>query len=104
MRTQQRFLRLYAGVLTCLFVCVLLLGARKREGRAKFTEIDVERINIVEKDGRKRLVLSNSALFPAVVSSAGITKERTVRGQGGLLFYDSDGGEAGGLSVRSRSM
>ena len=55
----------------------------------------------LSETGKKRLVLSNSSLFPPVISPAGTARERSISGQGGILFYDNDGAEAGGLSVRS---
>jgi hypothetical protein len=55
-----RFLKIYAGVATlCCVVFVLSAFAQAR--KQKFDEIDVERVNIVEKDGKLRMVISNRA-------------------------------------------
>jgi len=56
---EVRFLKIYA-VMATLFGAVLFLSAFTVHGKKqKFEEIDVERINIVERDGRLRMVISN---------------------------------------------
>lgn len=89
-----RFLKIYAALAT--FVCAVLLltgfaGGRKQ----KFEEIDVERINVVHKDGKLQLVLSNDEKTPDLV--AGGKTLKTGRDQGGLYLYNDLGEEAGGL-------
>lgn len=57
---QVRFLRTYAVVAT-LFCAIFLLSAFVIQNKKqKFEEIDVERINVVEKDGTLRMVISNT--------------------------------------------
>lgn len=58
-------------------------------------EIDVERINLIEKDGTRRLVISNRERSPAVYSH-GNTRGQPGR-RAGLIFYSNTGDEAGGL-------
>src|SRR5438105_4363566 len=63
-----RFLKLYAGAMT-LVVGVMAVAAFARTAptnvgeirgtKAKFDVIDVERINVLEPDGKYRLVISN---------------------------------------------
>ena len=55
---EVRFLKIYAAVATLLFA-ILLFSGFVMQSKNKFDEIDVERINIVEKDGRLRMVISN---------------------------------------------
>jgi hypothetical protein len=55
---EVRFLKIYAAAAT-LIVAVTLLTAFSVGKNAKFDEIDVERINIVEKDGKLIMVISN---------------------------------------------
>lgn len=68
-------------------------------GRARFEEIDVQRINIVEPDGKPRLVLTNR------VKSPGAVVDGVDLGNGGLrpgmMFYNSAGDESGGLGLHS---
>lgn len=65
-----------------------------------FDEINVERLNIVEPNGRYRLVLSNSARFPGLFM-AGKEYKHHSRAGGGMLFFNDDGDEAGGLTIHS---
>jgi hypothetical protein len=59
---------------------------------ARFEEIDAERINIVEKDGTLKLALFNSARLTRG------TDQREAQGRiAGMLFYNEDGYECGGL-------
>jgi hypothetical protein len=56
---------------------------------------NVQRINVVEPDGTLRLVLSNHSRLPGVIVRG---KERPfARPQAGMLFYNDEGTENGGL-------
>ena len=57
-RRELRLLEGYALITTAL-LATLTLTAFRRAPHEKFTEIDVERINVVEPDGRYRMVISN---------------------------------------------
>ena len=46
-----RFLKAYSVIITLLLSVVALAAASQASQKQKFEEIDVERINIVEKDG-----------------------------------------------------
>ncbi len=54
----MRFLKIYVAAATVI-VAVTLLTAFSVGKNAKFDEIDVGRINIVEKDGKLKMVISN---------------------------------------------
>ncbi len=61
-------------------------------------EITTERLNIVGKDGNKYVVLSNpekQAL--ATINGKPVNPEETERNVAGLLFFNEDGDEIGGL-------
>src|SRR5919106_1476984 len=58
-RRELRLLRAHALITTPLLIVVLLTGFLQIPQRMRFTEIDVERINIVEPDGKLRMVISN---------------------------------------------
>lgn len=64
--------------------------------RARFEEIEVERINVVEPDGTLRVALSNNARFPAPIVG-GKEGKRSGRPLAGILLYNDDGDECGGL-------
>ncbi|SFC63205.1 hypothetical protein [Massilia yuzhufengensis] len=74
-----------------------LSGAADPGRRASFDEITVGRINIVEPDGTKRIILSNKAQFPGdfMQGKEGARPDR--RAFAGMLFINEEGTENGGL-------
>ena len=93
---EVRFLKIYAVVGT-LFFAVFLLSAFAVQNNKKFEEIDVERINIVEKDGKLKMVISNQERqHPGTMD--GITyNERKGQRPAGMIFFSEKGDEIGGL-------
>ncbi|SUX45824.1 hypothetical protein [Chryseobacterium indoltheticum] len=57
------FLRAFA-LSMAIVIFFLVNSAFKNSGNQKFSEIDVERINIVEKDGTVKMVITNVDRFP----------------------------------------
>lgn len=94
MQRAQRFLVLYSGVLTAVFVATVLVAFGPwRTGT--FRELTVERLNVVEPDGTLRMVISNHDLIPGIIVRG---EERAFdRSQAGMLFYNDEGSEVGGL-------
>ena len=78
-------------------VSVFLLVALTKQGaKTRLSELDVERINVIEKDGKLRLVISNKARSPGPMQ----------RGQAfgypggsrpGIIFFSEEQTEVGGL-------
>ena len=93
---EVRFLKIYAVAIT-LFCAVFFLSAFALQNqKQKFEEIDVERINIVEKDGKLRMVISNQARqHPGIVNGKII--ERKGPRPPGMIFFNHLGDEMGGL-------
>src|SRR5215475_11935427 len=90
-----RLLKAYAFLTTLLLVVLMFAGFGQANQKTKFTEIDVERINIVEKDGKLKLVISNSERqHPGVVDGKTLSRTRSP----GILFFNEKGDECGGLS------
>ena len=56
---ELRLLKIYALFSTVLFVALFCLAAKSPEKKIKFDEIDAQRINIVEPDGKIRLTMAN---------------------------------------------
>ena len=94
----QRFLIGYSAVLTAI-VSFLLLGAATPQG-ANLKEITVERINVVEPNGTLRMVISNHARLPGIVVRG--KEQPFARPQAGMLFYNGEGSENGGLIFGGR--
>jgi hypothetical protein len=91
-----RFLKAYAGLLT-VAVLVLVLGAFRQGRPTSFDEIDVQRINVVEPDGKLRMVISNRPR-----SIGPIYKGKPFGYEGGsrpgIIFFNDEGTENGGLT------
>lgn len=97
MSLSQRFLMIYSGVLTVVFAFVMLGGSRPADKKASFEEIDVKRINVIEPDGTLRLVISDKAHLPGIIIK-GKEYPHPNRKTAGVLFFDEEGTENGGLS------
>jgi hypothetical protein len=94
---QLRILQIYTGTLT-LVVAVLLISGFQGP-RQKLQELTVERINIVEPDGKLRLTISNKERFPdPVVNGKSLVGGRHGAKTAGLLFFNDEGDECGGLA------
>jgi hypothetical protein len=91
-----RFLKIYAAVATLVVVASMVTGFTLQSGKQKFGEIDVERINIVEKNGKLDMVISNrERQHPGIVNGKVI--ERKAPRPPGMIFFDQSGDEMGGL-------
>ncbi|MFN8571519.1 MAG: hypothetical protein U0132_05630 [Gemmatimonadaceae bacterium] len=100
-RTELRSLRAYAVGVTVVFAASSIMAFSRAPQKARFTEIDVERINIVEPDGKLRMVLSNRPR-----SIGPIYKGRPFGYEGGtrpgIIFFNDEGTENGGLTFTGR--
>ena len=61
-----------------------------------FDQITVHRINVVEPNGTLRMVISDHAELPGVIVK-GKQETPPARPQAGMLFYNDEGSEVGGL-------
>ena len=96
-----RFLKRYAIVSTLAFG-VLAVGAfrpqpRQQPEKVKFTEIDVERINVLEPNGMYRMVISNR---PRSIGPIYKGKPFGYAGGGrpGIIIFNDEGTENGGFT------
>lgn len=93
---EVRLLKLYILASSLLFGFLLLEGFAQAQQRQRFDEIDVGRINIVETSGKIRMTISNRDRAPDPLVSG-----QTVKRQGGnppgIIFFNDDGDERGGL-------
>jgi hypothetical protein len=91
----QRFLVIYSGVLTAVFAVSMLSGFVAAPKKASLEQLDVQRINLVEPDGTLRMVISDKARFPGFIVKG--QDHPHPRPQAGMLFYNDEGTENGGL-------
>ena len=97
MKKELVFLRTFAIAIS-LFVTFVALQGFKKSGNEKFAEIDVERINIVEKDGTVKMVITNVDRFPNgedKINNRELNVDRKKRS--GMLFFNEEGIECGGF-------
>jgi hypothetical protein len=106
MRTLRRDLRLLKAYAAASTVAIAFLtGAAFLQSapiRQKFGEIDVERINVVDKDGRPRLVIANAERQAVtVIDGKQILPNR--KRDAGLIFFNDEGDEDGGMTWSGRT-
>jgi len=91
------FLRIYV-VVSSLALVFLTTAALRQAGRPQnLGEITVERINVVDANGTLRLVIANKdRMHPGVMDGKVIDRPRPVAG---LLFFNDEGDEVGGLTI-----
>ena len=98
----QRVLLIYSTVVSTALLCVVLIAATQPH-TSDFDEIRVHRIKIVEPDGTLRMVISNKERLPPVIIKG---EERPEMGeprpQAGMIFYNDEGSENGGLIFGGR--
>jgi hypothetical protein len=94
-KLSERVLLIYSAVASTVIVVALLTGAASA-GRQAFDEIRVHRIDVVEPDGTLRMVISNKNRLPGVIVKGKESPPRD-RPQAGMLFYNDEGTENGGL-------
>ncbi len=102
LRREIRILKLYALGLTGALAMVLLAAASRDERKAKFDEIEVGRIDVVEPDGRLALVIANAPRLPGPI--VGGKEVDTGRTGPGMLFFNAKGDECGGLVYGTRDL
>jgi hypothetical protein len=99
---QLRYLKAYAVIssasLAALFFMAATQGTTQPAGKARFQEIDVERINILEADGTLRLSISNNGRSPGPVIGGLTLKTREGKRGAGLIFFNDKGDECGGMT------
>jgi len=95
---QLRGFKIYSAVTTIIFGTLSVAGFRQATQRARFAEIDVERINVVEKDGKLRMVISNKARSPAPMDHGKAFLAASAGTRAGMIFFNDEESENGGLT------
>ena len=93
----NRFLLAYALLVSTITAGAVVSQAIGAQNKATFDEIDVKRINVREEDGTLRLVISNTQRFPGIIVK-GQEQPHPNRRTAGLLFFNEEGTENGGLT------
>jgi hypothetical protein len=100
-RRELRFLKAYVLIASLGLLTISTAAFRAGQQRTRFAEIDVERINVVEPDGKLRMVLSNR---PRSIGPIYKGKPFGYAGGGrpGIIFFNDEETENGGLSFTGR--
>jgi len=103
---QLRLLKTYAVISSALLAALIFMaatqGGTQPAGKTRFQEIDVERINILEADGKLRLTISNNGRSPGPVIGGLTLKTREGKRGAGLIFFNDKGDECGGMTWSGR--
>lgn len=78
----------------------------KNNENKKFKSIDVEKLNIVEEDGTVKMSLFNSQNMPPLIFEGEdiLPGHRQDDDHSGIMFYNGDGFECGGLIFGSKEL
>ena len=99
LRRQLWFLRAYT--IASSVVLMVLCTAAFRQSTQTFGDITVHRINVVDANGTLRMVISNKdRMHPGVMDGVTIDRPRPVAG---MLFFNDEGDEVGGLTFTGRA-
>lgn len=100
LRRDLRTMRGLAFLNALAFVFVVSAAFRQRAGTQTFEEITVQRLNVVDANGTLRLVAANKdRMHPGVMDGVTIDRPRPVAG---LIFFNDEGDEVGGLTVNGQ--
>ena len=91
-----RRLKIYVAIATLACLVLLVSAFSVQNNKQKFDEIDVERINLVEPDGKVVMVISDRARFPDPIVG-GKSFKRQGGATPGMVLYNSQGDEDGGF-------
>ena len=91
-----RFLKMYAIVLTLILTVIVISGFTQAGQKPRFDTLEVGRINVVEKDGTLKMVISNKERAPDALIN-GKSYSRQGGNSPGIIFYNDKGDECGGL-------
>lgn len=109
---QVHKLQIYMVVSTAFFVVALCVIAAhqvyanssiqpaKYSQNASFGTITVKRINVVENNGTRRLVIAGASNMPPPIADGKVLKRAI--SPAGILFYNDKGNERGGITVAPR--
>jgi len=101
-----RLFKRYTVGLT-LTLSALLLVAFRQASRTRFTVIDVERLNVVERNGRVRLAIANPERLPPITfygkEYPGL-RGGNAPGGAGMVYFNDEGTENGGYIWHGRRL
>jgi hypothetical protein len=95
------WMRAYAVVSSVALVILSTAAFRQAAKPQTLGEITVERINVVDANGTLRMVISNKdRMHPGVLDGKTLNRPRP---EAGLIFFNDEGDEDGGLTYRGQA-
>jgi hypothetical protein len=97
LRRDIRLLQGYATVSSLVLVVLAVAAFRQAPAAQRLDELTVQRLNVTDANGTLRLVVSGKdRMHPGVLDGKVIDRARPVAG---LIFFNDEGDEVGGLTV-----
>ena len=97
LRREIRFLRCYALGVTVLGGALFLVGAVHSARPTEFDRIVAHRIDIVDREGKLAMVLTDHDDFPDPIQNGKTGHRTSGSDENGIVFYNQDGNEQGAL-------
>jgi hypothetical protein len=97
---QLQMFKIALAVLMILNAYLLLTAFENKTNKAKFEEIDVERINVIGTNEKPVMVISNKRLIPGPIINGKSYPREFADGRenlSGIIFFNDQGDEVGGL-------
>jgi len=92
LRKEVKLLKTIVYIMACMFIITVTIAFSTR---TRFSEIDAERINIVEKNGDLKMVISNKEKqHPGRMNGKELQARQR---EAGIIFFNGAGDECGGL-------
>jgi len=102
LRRQIRLMQVYMAGSSLLLLFFAVTAMTQSNATQRVDELTVQRLNVVDANGKLRLVLSNKdRMHPGVVDGKTLNRPRPV---GGLIFFNDVGDEVGGLTYSGREV
>ena len=97
LRRDIRLLQVYATLSSLTLVFLAVAALRQGPSPQKIDELTVQRLNVTDANGTLRLVLSGKdRMHPGILDGKMIDRARPIAG---LLFFNDEGDEVGGLTI-----
>ncbi len=95
-------LQAFCAIMVVVGGCIFLLGFSS-DKKQKFDEIDVKRINVVDDKGNLDMVIANrDRQHPGI--AGGKIIERKEKRPAGIIFFNENGDECGGLAFAGKTV
>lgn len=102
LRRQLRLLQIGSAFSFFGFAVLALAAFRQPAAPARFDEITLQRLNVVDASGTLRMVIANKdRMHPGVMDGVTINRPRPVAG---MLFFNDEGDEVGGLTFTGQAV